>query len=66
MRWRPAETDTSSFTKTNAGRDLVLGMQAFKRLTQPDDIGGVVAFLAPDDERWIDGDIIHVDGGSKL
>src|ERR1700720_2552311 len=60
------ETDMSNFTKTDAGRDFTLGMQALKRLAQPDDIGGVVAFLASDDARWISGDTIHVDGGSKL
>ena len=32
-------TDMSKFTKTDAGRDFALGMQAFKRLAQPDDIG---------------------------
>ena len=60
------ETDMSAFAKTDAGREYALGMQAFKRLAQPDDIGGVVAFLASDDARWITGDTIHVDGGSKL
>ena len=60
------ETDMSNFTKTDAGRDLALGMQALKRLAQPDEIGGVVAFLASEDARWITGDTIHVDGGSKL
>jgi len=38
----------------------------FKRFAQPDDIGDVVAFLASSDARWITGDTIHVDGGSKL
>ena len=56
----------SAFAKTDAGREFALGMQALKRLAQPDDIGGVVAFLASDDARWITGDTIHVDGGSKL
>jgi 3-oxoacyl-[acyl-carrier protein] reductase len=60
------ETDMSNFTETDAGRDFALGMQALKRLAQPDDIGGVVAFLASDDARWITGDTIRVDGGSKL
>jgi 3-oxoacyl-[acyl-carrier protein] reductase len=60
------ETDISNFTKTDAGRDFALGMQALKRLAQPDDIGGVVAFLASEEARWISGDTIHVDGGSKL
>jgi 3-oxoacyl-[acyl-carrier protein] reductase len=44
----------------------VLGMQALKRVAQPDDIGAVVAFLASDEARWITGDTIQVDGGSKL
>ena len=60
------QTDMSSFTKTDAGRDNALSMQAFKRLAQPDDIGDVVAFLASDAARWITGETIHVDGGSKL
>ena len=60
------ETDMSNFTKTEAGLDFALGMQALKRLAQPDDIGGVIAFLASEDARWITGETIHVDGGSKL
>ncbi len=60
------ETDMSNFTKTEAGREATLGMQALKRVAQPDDIASVVAFLASDDARWITGDSIHVDGGSKL
>jgi 3-oxoacyl-[acyl-carrier protein] reductase len=60
------QTDMSNFTQTDAGRDYTLGMQALKRLAEPDDIGGVVAFLASDDARWITGDTVHVDGGSKL
>ena len=60
------ETDMSSFAKTEAGRDYTLSIQALKRLAQPEDIAPVVAFLASDDARWITGDILHVDGGSKL
>jgi NAD(P)-dependent dehydrogenase (short-subunit alcohol dehydrogenase family) len=60
------DTDMSHFAKTEAGREVTLGMQALKRLAQPEDIAPVVAFLASDDARWISGDSIHVDGGSKL
>jgi NAD(P)-dependent dehydrogenase (short-subunit alcohol dehydrogenase family) len=60
------ETDMSSFAKTDAGRDFTLGMQALKRVAQPDDIGDVVAFLASDAARWVNGDTVRVDGGSKL
>jgi NAD(P)-dependent dehydrogenase (short-subunit alcohol dehydrogenase family) len=59
-------TDMSNFTKTDEGRTFALGIQALKRLAQPDDIAGVVAFLASDDARWITGGTVRVDGGSKL
>jgi 3-oxoacyl-[acyl-carrier protein] reductase len=59
-------TDMSNFAKTEAGQKYALGMQALQRLAGPEDIGPVVAFLASDDARWITGDTVHVDGGSKL
>jgi 3-oxoacyl-[acyl-carrier protein] reductase len=60
------ETDMSSFARTDAGRDFTLGMQALKRVAQPGDIGGAIAFLASDAARWVSGDTLRVDGGSKL
>jgi len=60
------DTDMSSFTKTEAGREIALGMQALKRIGQPEDVADVVAFLASDAARWITGASIPVDGGSKL
>jgi NAD(P)-dependent dehydrogenase (short-subunit alcohol dehydrogenase family) len=59
-------TDMSSFAKTDEGRDFTLGLQALKRIAQADDIGDAVAFLASPDARWISGDTLRVDGGSKL
>lgn len=59
-------TDMSSFARTEDGRDFTLGIQALKRLAEPDDIAAAVAFLASDEARWITGDTLHVDGGSKL
>jgi 3-oxoacyl-[acyl-carrier protein] reductase len=60
------DTDMSNFTKTEAGREVALGMQALKRLGKPEDIANVVAFVASDGARWITGASIPVDGGSKL
>jgi NAD(P)-dependent dehydrogenase (short-subunit alcohol dehydrogenase family) len=60
------DTDMSNFTKSEAGREVVLGMQALKRLGKPDDVADVVAFIASDAARWITGASIPVDGGSKL
>ena len=60
------DTDMSSFTKTEAGREVALNMQALKRIGKPEDIADVVAFIASDGARWITGASIPVDGGSKL
>ena len=60
------DTDMSNFTKTEAGREIALGMQALKRIGKPEDVADVVAFLASDAARWITGASIPVDGGSKL
>ena len=60
------DTDMSSFTKTEAGREAALGMQALRRIGKPEDVADVVAFLASDKARWITGASIPVDGGSKL
>jgi 3-oxoacyl-[acyl-carrier protein] reductase len=60
------DTDMSTFTKTEVGRNAALGMQALKRIGKPEDVADVVAFLASDAARWITGASIPVDGGSKL
>jgi NAD(P)-dependent dehydrogenase (short-subunit alcohol dehydrogenase family) len=60
------DTDMSSFARTDAGRDFTLSLQAMKRVAQPQDIADVIAFLASDAARWVTGDTVRIDGGSKL
>jgi 3-oxoacyl-[acyl-carrier protein] reductase len=60
------DTDMSNFAKSEAGREVILGMQALKRIGKPEDIADVIAFLTSDAARWITGATIPVDGGSKL
>jgi 3-oxoacyl-[acyl-carrier protein] reductase len=60
------DTDLSNFTKTEAGRETALGIQALKRIGKPEDVADVVVFVASDAARWITGASIPVDGGSKL
>jgi 3-oxoacyl-[acyl-carrier protein] reductase len=59
-------TDMSNFSKTEAGRNFTVGMQALKRMATPEEIAAVIIFLASDQAQWITGDTLRVDGGSRL
>ena len=51
-----------------AGSEMEAGFVAqtpLGRSGQPDDIAGVVAFLAPDDARWVTGEVINASGGIR-
>jgi len=47
-------------------RALISGATALGRVGEPEDIGGVVAFLCSEDSRWINGQRIEVSGGIFL
>jgi 3-oxoacyl-[acyl-carrier protein] reductase len=59
-------TEMSNFAKTEAGREFTLGIQAIKRMSTPEEIAAAITFLASDQAKWITGDTLRVDGGSKL
>lgn len=46
--------------------ERIAAVTALGRVGQPDDIGGVVAFLCTDDAYWINGQRIEVSGGQSL
>jgi len=54
------------FVDTEQGFAATVAMQALKRVAQPEDIADVIAFLASDKARWINGAVIPVDGGAML
>jgi len=60
------DTGMSNFTKSEAGQEHALSIQALKRIGKPEDVADAVVFLASDAARWITGASIPVDGGSKL
>ncbi|NCD69248.1 SDR family oxidoreductase [Mucilaginibacter agri] len=59
-------TDTFSLRKI-PGHDQLIDMATarnpYGRITQPGDVAGVIYLLCTDEAAWINGSIIHVDGG---
>jgi 3-oxoacyl-[acyl-carrier protein] reductase len=49
--------------KSEAQIKAITGMNPFGRLGQPDDIAGVVSFLAGPDSGWVNGQVIRANGG---
>ena len=47
-------------------RAIISGATALGRVGEPEDIGGVIAFLCSEDSRWINGQRIEVSGGIFL
>lgn len=60
----PGPINTELFTKgkTKEVIDRFAGMTAFGRIGEPEDIAGVVLFLAGDDAKWISGQNIGING----
>lgn len=59
----PVETRLFMDGKSEQQVRAIAAMNPFGRLGQPDDIAGVVAFLAGRDGGWINGQIIRANGG---
>ena len=68
----PGPTDTPLFAQVaegDSGQKIVDGLQRaipMRRLGQPDDYPGIVAFLASDDASYITGQTISVSGGLTM
>ena len=61
----PGPVETALFThgKSEAQIEATAKMIPLGRLGQPDDIAGVVSFLAGPDSGWVNGQIIRANGG---
>lgn len=64
----PGPTDTDGFRqgKTEQQVQFFAGLNPFGRLGQPEDIAGAISFLASDQARWVNGQILRVNGGMAL
>ncbi len=62
----PTATDLFMEGKSEQILNMFKGQSPFGRIGEPDDIAGVVAFLAGEESRWIAGQIIRVNGGNMV
>jgi len=60
----PVETALFMDGKSVAQIEAIGKMIPLGRLGQPDDIAGVVSFLAGPDSGWVNGQIIRANGGA--
>jgi 3-oxoacyl-[acyl-carrier protein] reductase len=45
------------------GRNITVNVAPLERLGRPEDIAGVVSFLAGPDGAWVNGQVIRANGG---
>ena len=66
----PGPTDTALLKTAMAGREKVLESMArgipFRRLGQPEDLAGAVAFFASSDSDFVTGQVLSVSGGLTM
>lgn len=65
----PVETDFNNAAVRNAPperKNMLAANTALGRIGQPDDIGGVIAFLCSEEAGWINGQRIEASGGINL
>ena len=62
-------TDTSALRKIPGSDHMIkqaIANNPHKRLTQPEDIGNIIALFADYESSWMTGNIIKVDGGEDI
>jgi 3-oxoacyl-[acyl-carrier protein] reductase len=62
----PGLIDTDMTADIGAARDAMMAMIPMGKSGQPEDIAGVVGFLASNSARYVTGQVIAVDGGMSM
>ena len=60
------DTDMSSWFANPGAREWAASQAALGRVGQPEDIADIIAFLASEDGRWVNGQTIDATGGGLL
>lgn len=62
----PTGTDLFFEGKSQQLVDVIAGTNPFKRLGTPEEIAGVIAFLAGESGKWVNGQVLRVNGGMTV
>lgn len=62
----PTGTDLFYQGKSEAVLDMLKRQSPFGRFGEPEEIAGVVAFLAGDDSKWVSGQVLRVNGANMV
>ncbi|KAF9285282.1 hypothetical protein BGZ74_001511 [Mortierella antarctica] len=64
----PGATDTDGFRhgKTEQQIQFFAGQSPIGRLGQPEDIAGAISFVASEQAKWVNGQILRVNGGMAV
>jgi 3-oxoacyl-[acyl-carrier protein] reductase len=60
------DTDMSSWFAQPGLKEWAASQNTYGRVGEPSDIGDIIAFLASDDSRWVNGQILDATGGGLL
>jgi 3-oxoacyl-[acyl-carrier protein] reductase len=60
------ETDIHPWLADPEARATAAAFSVFNRVGQPEDVAGVVAFLASEEARWVTGQVVDAGGGSGM
>ena len=62
----PGSTDTDMNPAGGPGADAQRARMAIPRYGQPEDIAGLVAYLASEEAAYVTGQTLHVNGGMAM
>ncbi len=60
------DTDMNPWLQSTEGQQMIMGMQAIKKVGKPEYLANAALLIASDDSAWMTANYINASGGSKL